>query len=124
VIFLHFLLHYNTKYSYSLHFTGAQIIHKHIKQTIIFWLPLRVRCNLIKRIMSMPVHKCRKLMGDATKPWGAQWDYITKINRPTYSGHWIVRRSDSPKKSKRVQWVEETSVEADLVIYYIHGNVS
>lgn len=101
--------------------TGAQIIRKDIIQRILFWLPLHVRCNIVRRMLCMPIPKGRKIMGNATKPWGAQKDYITKIVKPSWSGHWIVRGSNSYKKTKRVQWVEETSVEADLVIYYIHG---
>ncbi|KAI9484168.1 MAG: Alpha/Beta hydrolase protein [Benjaminiella poitrasii] len=98
---------------------AAEIVNKHIKQTIIFWLPLRIRCKIIERLMSMPVHKGRKLMSAATKPWGVQKDYITKIEKKTWSGHWIVPNSDLAKN--RRAWVEESAKEADLIIYYIHG---
>lgn len=61
-------------------------------------------------------------MGSATKPWGEQWDYITRIQKSSWYGHWIVRNSYQQKKNKRVQWLESTAAtEADLVIYYIHG---
>ena len=74
--------------------------------------------------MSMPVNKGRKLMSNATKPWGAQWDYISRVQKTNVVGHWIVKDSHLTKKQLRVSWVEKTANEANLTIYYIHGKVS
>lgn len=49
-------------------------------------------------------------------PWGAQWDYITKVTK----GHWIAY-NDKLKNQERATWVEKTAKDVDLVIYYIHG---
>lgn len=103
--------------------SGAEIIHKHIKQTIVFWLPLRVRCKIVERIMSMPTLKGRAVMSSATKPWGAQHDYTSRVQKNGIAGHWIVKDSHLIKKQQRVSWVEKTAKEADLTIYYIHGKV-
>ncbi|KAL7315952.1 hypothetical protein PS15m_005111 [Mucor circinelloides] len=100
---------------------GAEIIHNRIKQTIIFWLPLKLRCKIIEKIMSMPIKKGRAVMSNATKPWGAQHDYISRVQKNGIVGHWIVKNSHLAKKQQRVSWVEETANEADLTIYYIHG---
>lgn len=101
---------------------AAEIIHHHIKRRLVFLAPLQVRCNVVKAILSMPARKGNKVMGNATKPWGEQWDYITRIQKSSWYGHWIVRNSYQQKKNKRVQWLESTAAtEADMVIYYIHG---
>lgn len=100
---------------------AAEIIHKHIKGTVLFWLPLSFRCKIVLFGMNLPVYKSRLFLSSATQPWGAQWDYITKITKNQWSGHWIVPESDKQKKTKRLQWVEETAKDADIIIYYMHG---
>lgn len=73
--------------------------------------------------MSMPIKKGRAVMSSATKPWGAQYDYITRVQKNGIVGHWIVKDSHLAKKQQRVSWVEKSAVEADLTIYYIHGKL-
>jgi hypothetical protein len=80
-----------------------------------FWLPLRLRCKLVYSILAAKVHTGRLLMSSATRPWGAQWDYITPVKR----GHWIAHKG----KQKSVAWAEQTANDAELIIYYIHGKV-
>lgn len=67
----------------------------------------------------MPAFRGRKVLKNLTSPWGEQWDYITKIQNKSCTGHWIARNSYQAKKP--VEWVESTVNEADLIIYYIHG---
>ena len=69
----------------------------------------------------MPVHKGRKVMSSATKPWGEQWEYITEVKRNGIHGHWIARDSYLAKKNQRLQKVESSAKDADLILYYIHG---
>lgn len=88
---------------------------------MLFWIPLSLRCKIVLAIMNMSIFKSRAVMFNTTRPWGGQWDYITKIDKGTWSGHWIIPGSDKPAKDKRIQWVEQSSTEAGLVIYYIHG---
>lgn len=85
-------------------------------------MPIRVRCNIVKRILSLAPKKANSVLALASKPWGYQWDYITKVTKETWYGNWIVPNSHKVNKKERVAWLEETSKEADLVIYYIHGN--
>jgi hypothetical protein len=58
-------------------------------------------------------------MSTATKPYGHQYDYLTKINNNKCKGYWVVE--DSHKFTSRVASVENTANKADLVLYYIHG---
>lgn len=111
---LHFLTEKN--------FLAAEIINKRIKLTLLFWLPIRVRCNIVKRMLSLAPKKADSALALTSKPWGYQWDYITKVTKETWYGNWIVPNSHKVNKKERVAWLEETSKEANLVIYYIHGN--
>jgi hypothetical protein len=59
-------------------------------------------------------------VNNATKPWGAQWNYITKVEKGSWYGHWIAYNAKL-KNQKRVIWAEQTANDADLVVFYIHG---
>ncbi|GAA5801860.1 hypothetical protein HPULCUR_007315 [Helicostylum pulchrum] len=100
---------------------AAEIINKRIKLTLLFWLPIQVRCNIVKRLLSLAPKRADSALALATKPWGYQWDYITKVTKDTWYGNWIVPNSHKVNKKERLAWLEETSKEADLVLYYIHG---
>lgn len=89
--------------------------------TILFWLPLRLRCKFVKTILGMPPTRANTIFAQLTKPWGRQKDFVTKIKKQNVEGHWIVPESNKADKKKRVEWVEKSSRDADLVIYYIHG---
>ncbi|KAG2210044.1 hypothetical protein INT47_003480 [Mucor saturninus] len=93
---------------------GAEIFHKHIKLKLLFCLPLSLRCKIVLAVMNMPLKQSRMVMYLATRPWGAQWDAITKISKEGWSGHWIAPQARSSS-------VEHTAKEADLIIYFIHG---
>lgn len=97
----------------------AKSVHKHIIHTVMFWIPLSIRCKMVLTVMNMPVLRSRATLLRGTTPWGYQYDAITKIDKSNWSGHWIVPGSDQHD----AQWVEQTAKQANLVIYYMHGNV-
>ncbi|KAI8988092.1 Alpha/Beta hydrolase protein [Mycotypha africana] len=89
---------------------GAKIIHEYVKKTILFWIPLKYRCKMVERIMSMPIAQGQKVMNKTTKPYGYQWDYIHPLKKKNWMGHWITSPDDDLDLDK-----------ADMIIYYIHG---
>ncbi|KAI7884429.1 alpha/beta-hydrolase [Lichtheimia hyalospora FSU 10163] len=96
---------------------AAHVILGNIRKSLLL-LPLRVRCQIIKRIFTLPISHGRRAMNQSTHPFGYQWDAIIKVNRDEVQGHWII-----PKANEHggLQWAENTVNDADLVIMYVHG---
>ena len=96
---------------------AAHVILGNIRKSLLL-LPLRARCQIIKRIFTLSVKHGRHAMNQSTHPFGYQWDAIIKVNRDEVQGHWII-----PKANEHggLQWAENTVNDADLVIMYVHG---
>lgn len=96
---------------------AAHVILGNIRKSLLL-LPLRTRCQIIKRIFTLPISHGRRAMNQSTHPFGYQWDTIIKVDRGDVKGHWII-----PKANEHggLKWAENTANDADLVIMYVHG---
>ncbi|KAI8972752.1 Alpha/Beta hydrolase protein [Pilobolus umbonatus] len=96
----------------------AKIIYEYIINGFLRSLPLSFRCKIIYYILKLPVKYSRVVLAETTKPWGAQKDYLTKIEiSKEVHGYWVAYNRHQNKK----RWVEKTAKNADMVMYFIHG---
>ncbi|KAI9497713.1 Alpha/Beta hydrolase protein [Zychaea mexicana] len=92
---------------------AAHVIMGNLRKLLLH-LPLRIRCRIVSRIFSFPIHTGRRLMQNTTVPYGYQWDSIAKVKH----GHWII---PNVQGQGGAAWAEKTANDADLILFYIHG---
>lgn len=76
------------------------------------------RRYFVKWSVVVPLWLSRFVLNLATSPIGDERKWIHKIKQSTWRGVWIVPNLNSLKQA------EDTALNNDLVVLYIHGNYS
>ncbi|KAI8369564.1 Alpha/Beta hydrolase protein [Radiomyces spectabilis] len=96
----------------------AQSVIKNMRRSVLY-LPARYRIKLLERILDSPLVTVRRMLGQASRPYGLQLSWIHRIKKESWSGTWII--PNLQKNPQPADWAEQMVPEYDLVIMYIHG---
>ncbi|ORZ02920.1 Alpha/Beta hydrolase protein [Syncephalastrum racemosum] len=83
------------------------------------YLPYTTRLKIIRGGLRGGVQQARLFLGFVSRPVDDEPNSIYRVKKETWQGCWI--SPDIQRKKTPLKWLEETAMDADVVILYFHG---
>lgn len=83
------------------------------------YLPYTTRLKIVRGGLSGGLQQARFFMDFVQRPLDDQPNSIYRVKKESWQGCWI--SLDVQKKKTPLKWLEETAMDAGVIVLYFHG---